>query len=254
MGRPTIYYGNLFSLGVLSGTEDTADNPVRRIADGSVNLRYTLTSTVASRASGEVEVTLTTAAAPDALVLVSGGTVSGHRWILESEDVGGGNNATILDFTISAQVDRFVREISGATARRVWRLTVSGVSGVTTNQEPYEIQLGTKHQLPRSPEVGVARERVRQFTRVPIPGGQPFVKRDGPRLRRTTYRLVVLSGSEVTAAEDFVDAVQGGQAFTIVDDQAAQYYAELLRQDIPFPDEAGVYRMEFMFQETRADQ
>lgn len=248
MPAPIVYHSNAFSLGVLSGTHNADDNPVSRVADGSVNLAYDVSTLAVT--SGIVQVTLTTAARPDALVLTRGAAISGARFVLESEDVGGGNNATELDFTPSGNTVPLVQTISGGTARRVWRLTVSGG---TPPVQLHEVQLATAYQLPRSPQVQVTRTKVRQFTRIPIAGGQPFVKHDGPNLRRTLCTFILISGTEVTEAEAFVNAVEGGQAFTLVDDRAETYWAELLGADVPFQDEAGVFTWSPLFQEVSAE-
>lgn len=250
MARPIVYYDNLFSEGTLSGSNSTASNPVRQVADGSINLDYQVTSGVTP--SGEFQVTLGAARAPEALVLARGEVLSGMRFILESEDADGSNNATVLDFTLQADTDRFASGISGATARRVWRLTISGLSGQAQAQA-HEIMLAEQLTLSRSPLLGVDRTRVRQFTRIPVPGGQPFVKRDGPRLRRTAYQFILSSGSQVTDVEDFVDAVEGGQAFFLSDDLGQQYFAELLGSDVQFDDQAGEYGVSLAFLEVRAD-
>jgi hypothetical protein len=94
---------------------------------------------------------------------------------------------------------------------------------------------------------------VRQFTRIPVPGGQPFVKRNGPGLRRTLCTFTLVSGVEVTEAEAFVDAVEGGQAFTLVDDRSETYWAELMEGDVPFRDNAGIFAVSLTFQEISAE-
>lgn len=244
--RPITYYGNLFSLGTLSGSNSTSSNSVARIADGSISLDYQLTSGLTP--SGDIQVTLSTAQTASALTVPSGLAVSGHRFILESEDVGGGNNATILDFTLSSTSGTFVREFSGATARKVWRLTVSGTlsgSQFTTR----EVTLSDKLQFPRSPAVGVPRSSVRQFSRINIPGGQPFVKRDGPKLKRTAYTFVVLSGAERDSIDTWIEGIEGGEAFYFIDDEAGEYWAEVPDPPIPFQDEAGVHNLIMTFQE-----
>jgi hypothetical protein len=248
-----MYYDNLFSLGPLTGTNSSDDNPASRIGDGSINLNYALTSGT-NIVSGEVEVTLTSGQAPQALVLALGVVVSGHRFILESEDVGGGNNATVLDFTVSGNQSRFIQDITPATtARRVWRLTVSGTVSGLAQMEASELQLATKVTMPRTPQVSVRRSRVRQFTRLDVPGGQPFTKRDGPNLRRTQMTVIATSGSELDTLTTFVEAIEGGESFTLVDDLGDQYWAELPQGEVPFPDEAGVYALEWTFREVNRD-
>lgn len=251
--RPIIYHSNSFALGTLSGERDTNLNPVERVADGSVNLPYeAATTTIVSSA---IQVTLPTADRPDVLALarVDPGSAASVRFILESEDVGGGNNATELDFTVSGFASPTVQTIPGGTARRVWRLTVSGIDGFGP-VDVYEMQLATQYQIPRSHEVLVDRARIRQYTRVPIAGGQPFVKRDGPTLRRSLYTVVLVSGAQVSGAEALVDALDGGQSFTFTDDRSETYWAELLGQETPLPDEAGIYRWSPLFQEVNAEQ
>ena len=246
MARPVAYHSNLFSVGTLSGDNASNSNPVGRVADGSVNLPYV--SHDAPAVSGGVAVTLATAGRPDALVLVRSDFGSaGFR--LESDDVGGGSGAIELTGTHSSTQPQVV-ELASGTDRRVWTLTaIQGGGGVSW----YEAQLATKYQLPRSPDLQVTRTKVRQFTRIPVAGGQPFVKRDGPGLRRTLYTFVLISGTEVTEAEAFVDAVGGGQAFTFTDDREETYWAELLDGSVTFQDTAGVFTVSLTFQEISAE-
>ncbi len=250
MPRPILYYSNLFGQGTLSGSNASTTNPVLRVSDGSVGLDYTPTS--GATPSGLVQVTLSVAASPDALVMPSGNALSGTRFILESEDVGGGNNATVLDFTLAADAGAFVQDLGVPTARRVWRLTVSGLAA-QAQMTAREFMLAEKLTLPRSPSVGVGRVRVRQFGRMPIVGGEPFVIRNGPPLRRTQYDVVAISGAEVSGLEAFVDAVDGGEFFYLIDDRSESYFAELLNGEVPFSDEAGVFQLNWTFQEIRAD-
>jgi hypothetical protein len=248
--KPIAYHSNLFALGTLSGTYDSVTNPVRRIADGSINLPYTLAS--GATPTGQVLVTLTSAQLPEALAVpYSPATMSGLRFILESGPAAGGPWTTVLDVT-QGDVDRFVEEFT-TSGQVAWRLTVSGTPGLPSFR-PHEVMLAFKVEFPRTPQVGVARTRVRQYTRLPIPGGQPFVKRDGPRLRRTRYVCVAVSGSEVASMEELADALEGGQAFYFVDDLAQEYFAEMPEAEINFEDAAGVYTIQPVVLEVRADQ
>lgn len=250
--RPSIYYGNLFAEGTLSGGQDTTTNPVRRVADGSVNLDYSIMSGGAVT-SGWVAVAMGSGVVPDALVFPKCSIVSGHMFSLESEDLDQSNRTTVLSYTASGTLDRLVLHLSGGeTPRRVWRLWVSGVSGLDA-MTAREVQLATRLQFPRSVEVGVGRTLVRQFTRLPIPGGQPYTKRDGPALRRTRWTFSIISGSEVSGMQTWVRAVEGGSSFTVTDDLGDTYWSELLGPDQPFSDRAGVYGVDMTIQEVRAD-
>lgn len=247
---PKFYYNDRFRLGTLSGSNATGLNPVERVSDGFMGMAYAATSGVTP--SGIVQVTLTEADVPHSLVIAKASMLSGYRLILESEDVGGGNNAVRVDETVPVVtgITSVVYAISGGSAaRRVWRLTMSGVSGQSPLQL-YEGMLADLQDMPRSNSVGVTRTRVRQFTRTPVPGGQAFVVRDGPRLRRTRYSFVVVSGSEVTGLEQFVDGIDGGEAFFHIDDRGAQYMAELLTPDQVFDDSAGTFSVDMTVQEV----
>jgi hypothetical protein len=112
------------------------------------------------------------------------------------------------------------------------------------------MSLSNKFQFPRSPEVGVNRVKVRQFSRIHIPGGQPFVKKDGPVLKRTGYQLVAISGAEVDSINTWIDGVAGGESFYFKDDLASEYWAEVPEPPFPFQDEAGVDRLSVTVQEV----
>lgn len=253
MPRPILYHGNLLLSGSVSGTQDSSSNPVRKVRDGSVNLPYTVTADVAGIQSGSVTLQLTVAASPDAFVLPRCDLLSGHTITLESmDDLAETNLATVHTVTLTSATEFYLQELASPTARKVWRLEISGATALAAQGKVHEFQLADKYQLPRSPEVNVARTRVRQFTRLPIPGGQPFVKRDGPRLRQNGYSLVILSGSEVDTLRNFVDTVEGGQAFTMTDDLQESYWAELLSANLEEEDEAGVSRVTLQFQEIKA--
>jgi hypothetical protein len=246
-----IRYGNMLASGALSGSQDAFANPVRRVADGSINLPYEATS--GSPISGTFEVEVASAAVPDSLVIPRGLLPSGLVVSLVSEDPGGANQALVLTSALAASADFFVADLpSGATPRQVWRVVLSGVSG-SEQALVYEATLCSRFEATRRPEVGVARSRERQFTRISVPGGQPFVKRDGPVLRGARYRFPAVSGLDVGEFYTFVEAVEGGAAFTLEDDLGAAFWAELSGSSQPFPDEAGFYRIELGFLEIRAD-
>lgn len=249
--RPKFYYNDRFKLGTLSGSLDTNINPVERAADADMGMYYVATS--GTPPSGVVQVTLPSDALPHSLVIAKAAALSGYRLILESEDVGGGNNAVRVDETTGSGTSAvYAVSGGGGSARRVWRLTMSGTSGLSPLWL-YEAMLADLQLMPRSNAVGVERTRVRQFTRTPIPGGTPFVKRDGPRLRRTGYSFTVVSGSEVAGLEQFVDGIDGGEFFFHVDDRGEQYMAELLNPGQVFDDEAGVFSVRMSVQEVESD-
>ncbi len=257
MPAPIVYYDNLLLSGTLSGSEQSTDNPVRQVADGSINLGYTHTSDVSPTAhSGSVYLTLTSPQEPATFILPRCELHSGMTLKLQSmDDVAETNLATVLTQEVSGELAFYKADLpGGGTPRAVWRILISGASGLVP-AKVHEAQLAvTKTQFARSPQVEVARTRVRQFTRLAVPGGQPFVKRDGPRLRRTAYNFILISGVEADALRDFVDAVEGGEAFTFEDDQSACYWAELLGNDIPENDSAGVSSWaQLTFQEIKVD-
>ena len=242
--------------GVLSGSLQSTDNPVRKVADGSVNLGYTVSEDIdATTHSGSITLTLTVADQPVAFALPRCDLASGTTLLLQSmDDLAETNLATIVSATTTSGVEFFKEEITPGTDRAVWRLIISGASGL----EPakiHEAQLAlTRMQFGRAHQMGVDRTRVRQYTRIPVPGGQPFVKRDGPRLRKTGYSFTLISGAENQPVRDFVDAVEGGEAFTIQDDLGACYWAELLGAEVPERDDAGVSSWGLVFQEIRVQE
>jgi hypothetical protein len=249
--RPIFYYNDRFRLGTLSGSNVMVVNPVERVADGFVGLSYTMTSGTLPTASGSVQVTLAVDDVPHSLVIAKATTLSGYRIILESEDVGGGGNAVRVDEAVTSAATSVVYAISGdaGSARRVWRLTLSGDTA-GGQAHIYEAMLADRQLMPRSNEVGVERSRVRQYTRMVVPGGQPFVVRDGPRIRSTRYSFTVLSGSEVAGLEAFVDGIEGGEAFFHVDDRGEQYMAELPNPSQVFSDAAGVLSIDMLVREV----
>lgn len=254
--KPIVFYGNLLLSGVLIGSRNSTSNPVRKVADGSINLPYTHTAdTGPGLHSGSISVTLTSAQVPSTLVLPQCSIASGFTLLLQSmDDVFGTNTVNVISADFNSTTKFYKQDLpSGAAANLVWRVMLSGASGLVP-AKVNEIQLATtKEQFARSHQVGVERGRVRQFTRTPIPGGQPFVKRDGPRLRRTGISLILVSGTEVNAVRDFVDAVEGGDAFTFTDDLGSSYWAELLGAEVIEDDQAGVSSWRLQFQEIKVD-
>lgn len=256
MAKPVIHYGNLFADGSLTSSEDATTNPVRRIADGSINLDYFVGALSGGANMEVIQVTLPTAASGVSLTINQTSIPAGTLFVVESFDIGGGNLVEHLRETRGPRTD-LVLNLSGVVAdRKEWRLTISGGgtgSGVA-GWRAGEIQLATGRLTMERPQVGVDRVRVRQFGRFEVPHGQPFVRRRGPRLRRLRYAFQLVSGIQVTDAEAFVDAVEGGQAFTLVDDQASTpIWAELMGADVGFDDQAGVQAASFTLQEIRRE-
>lgn len=255
MAKPIFYYGSLLLSGTISGTAATTDNPIRKLRDGSINLPYEVTADVASIQSGSVTIQMTTARTTDAFILPKCGLLSGHWLHLESmDDLAETNLASVIpSFEITEPTDFLLSGIAGATARKVWRLTITGDQALDAQALVHELQLPIKYQLPDSPQVGVDRTRVRQFTRIPVPGGQPFVKRDGPLLRQTSYQFILASGSDIDGVRNLATALEGGDAFTHTDDLAASYWAELLGNAVAEADEAGVSSVALTVQEVNVE-
>lgn len=252
MTRPIFYHNDRFRLGVLSGSASGEDNLPGRIADGDISLAYNFVS--GASPSGEVTVTLSGAAfLPSALVLAKVTNVSGYTLTLESEDVGGGNNATAVSAQLGDIVSGvFVPSGAGAVAREVWRLTLTGAGGLPT-AKVFEAMLADSFEFVRSVEVGVPRTRVRQRSRIDVPGGQPFTQRQGPTLKRTAYTYVTISSGEIADVESFIDSIDGGESFFHTDDRGESYWAELLNKDQGFDDQAGVFTVAMNVGEIRTD-
>ena len=125
------------------------------------------------------------------------------------------------------------------------------VNNIIPLQYVNELMLAKRLVLPRTPEVGVTRDRVRQFKRIDVPNGQAFVKKLGPMLRRTSYSCVAVSGAERDAVNAFVDAVDGGQPFYFTDDLGDTYWAEIPEPVVTTSDEAGIDNMQITFQEIK---
>jgi len=247
MALPTFYHSSILPLGTLSGDQDTATNPVARIADGDIGLVYVFTT--GDPPVGVAQVTLSGAALPDAFVLARVSQVSGYRLIVESEDVGGANNVTVIDEVLDP-ITHGVFPISGSSARAVWRVTLSGVSGMAVARV-YEMQLAYAFTFARPPQVGVQRMRIRQMNRIEIPGGQAFTQQLGPVLLQNTYKYIALSGTEIGAMEEFVDAIDDGASVFHVDDRELTYWAEVFAKDFAFDDQAGVYSVDVTAREVR---
>ncbi len=253
--RPKFYYNDRFRLGPLSGSTMADDNPVARIADGDVGLYYLVTS--GDPPVGVLQLTMPSGdpVGPTHLVIGKASNLNGYRLTLVSEDVDGGNQNNRVLVDLATDTYNYVVEVIGPawSPRSVWRLTISGLTSGMEPAKLYEAMLADEQEMPRSNEVGVERTRVRQFTRIPVPGGTPFTKRDGPRLRRTGYSFKVLDGAEVAAMEAFVDAIEGGEFFFHIDDRAEQYMAELAGPGQVFSDTAGVYSINMTVQEVESD-
>lgn len=247
---PRFYYNDRFRLGVLSGSESTTLNPVRRVADGSITLPYAATSGVTP--SGIVLVTLASADDPTHFIVARASILSGYTFKLEKEDVGGGNNETVLNETLTSGINAILTISGSATKRKVWRLTVMAASGATPIKI-FEMGLMDKELMPRSNEVGVTRTDMLQFTRTEIPGSEPFTVGDGPSRIRTNYSFVVISGAEVTGVRNFILGVSRGEHFMHTDDLGRSYWSEMPGKDVPMNDEAGLYRWSVTVQEVATD-
>lgn len=258
--NPIAYYGNLLLSGTLSGSAAATTNPVRLVSDGSINVTYALTSATVTQ-SGSVLVSLTVSGAPVALSIPRCEIPSGYTLKLQSmsNPVTEAGLVTVVSAFFNAETFSFLSGFAAPTAALYWRVLLSGVSGLSV-AEAAEVQLALVSANLGAPQVGVERTHKRQFARVEIPGGQPFVRRDGPMLERSRYVLVGVSGgsgiegaADQATLEAFVEAVNGGDAFTLVDDLARSYWAELLDVDVVVGDTAGVHGWSLTFQEIQVD-
>jgi len=263
--RPIVYYGNLLLSGTLSGTNNSTTNPVRQVADGSINLGYILASDQSpTLQSGSVYVILVSSQAPLGISIPKGLLQSGHTLKLQSmsDPVSEAGLVTALTTTFTAQTEFYLAQISGLAAAAVWRVLISGVSGLVPART-HEIQLFTHQFEFGEVQVGIDRGHVRQFSRIAIPGGQPFVRREGPKLERSPYRLFSVVSAQLGFTEenltngdglvDFIDAIDGGDAFTLTDDLARSYWAELLDAEPSQSDVAGVSEWTLTFQEIKVE-
>lgn len=248
---PTFYHTNLFALGSLSGSTSGLTNPPERIADGDIGLVYVFTT--GDPSVGVVQLTLSAAQLPDALVLARVEQTSGFQLTLESEDVGGANNVLVLNELLD-ETTHYVFPISGSSARQVWRLTLSATVTGLAPAKIFEAVLADIYQLPRPNEVGVRRSRVRQVNRIDIPGGQPFTQKMGPVLQENVYSCVLLdgtSGEEVAVYEEFVNAIDNGGSIWHIDDRGVEFWAEVIARDSQ--DEAGVFSLDIGVREVRVN-
>ena len=238
---PTIYYDNLFArVETLHGSQADADNPVRRVADGDLALRYYLFDAPGSPASGVVSGTLADADTRGYYVQARATSVSGFTVRVYSSDVGGGNQAQHLERVLSGD-ESFVATLSGVgTARRVWWVEYgTNVSGLGICNL-YEIMLARQMVFPRGASVGVARSTQQNYQRMDVPGAASFKLRLGEDYRRVTYNFAATSG-EVAGVTTFLQTNDGGEPFWLVDDLGAGYWAELAESAHDFDDQAGIY-------------
>ena len=250
---PIIYYGNALLSGSLSGENDSSANPVARVRDGSVNLPYTHVLSGASRLD-TVAVVLTSAVQPDSIAFPKCALTSGVRvQVWQASGIGAPDLNEVLDETLPSDTSFYLADLSATSGNLTWIVGISATAQQPLPQYVHEILLARKYTPPRSPEVSVTRTRLRQFTRLPIPGGQPFTKRDGPMLRNTLYSFVVLSGAEVDALRNFISEIDGGQSFVITDDLGSSYWAELIGSNVPEQDDAGVSSISLQFQEVKVE-
>lgn len=252
--RPKFYHNDRLRLGTISGQYNSLTNPVRRVADGSITVFYLATS--GTTPTGVFETRIASGFAdpqnPTHFVIPRAlPTLSGYRLIVHSEDLDGANQAVRLDITTTSG-EHGVFTLSGGAARRVWRITISGTASMIPLQL-FEAMLADEYETARPPIVGVQRIRSRQFTRIPILGSQAFVKRGGPRLRRTQYSIPLISGIEIDGLRTFIDSIEGGNPFFLIDDLGDAYFAELLGEGAGEDDEAGVYAVTMAVQEIRVD-
>lgn len=253
---PKFYHSDRLRLGTLSGQFSSVTNPVRRIADGSITLSYIATSGATPTGTFETRITSGQGSAenPTHFVIARGTpSVSGYRVIVTSEDLDGTNSATRLDVTLTSGVTYTVQALSGGVARRVWRVLLSGTGSTIPPLRLFEAMLADEYQPARQHQVGVRRQRVRQFTRIELPGTQAFVKRDGPRLLATSYALILVSGSEIDGLHTFLDAIEGGEPVFHTDDLGQNYFAEVMGTGPEEEDEAGVYSLDLQVQEIGVD-
>lgn len=241
MALPIIYYGNLYTEGTLSGSSSDDANPVRRVGDSDRTLKYTLLDSVGPDVtSGRVDVTLGSAATRDYLVMARGAALSGWTLNVQSEDIGGGNNAS---HGSQAMVDdsSFVLALSGtSTSRRVWRTELVSVSGITSSPDLYEIMLAKRFVFPQPPVVGVGRYRIQNYQRLDIPGGAPFKLRLGEDYQQLDYQLTIPQ-TEASGLDSFLQENDGGEPFWFTSDKSESFWAEMVEPQISFDDQAGVY-------------
>jgi len=254
--------------GTLSGTNASTTNPVRQVADGSINLGYVVTPTGQSLTSGSVYVTLASAQTLSGLSIPKGLIPSGYTLKLQSMSnaVTEAGLTTHYTLVVSAETEFVLTTVSGASPALVWRVMLSGVSGLAPART-HEIQLFTSQFQFGDVQVGIDRGHVRQFSRIGIPGGQPFVRREGPKLERSPYSFVSITSAQLAAGGPglsefvtdgdglvaFIDAIDGGDAFTLTDDLGRSYWAELLDPEPAQRDVGEVSSWLLTFQEIKVE-
>lgn len=268
MSQPIVYHGNLLasgSFGVKGQSNNAAfdpidsDNPVARVIDGSVLLPHTPSGELyagGALRSVTYQSVVTSNYSPD--VLAYFGTHGADAWsfaVLQSSDFSASATTTRLSVATPGPLSGlaiYSLNDSHHNSRFNWMVNWVGLAawGVSV---PNEMWLAKAWTMPRSPEVGVERTRSRQFARLPIPNGQPFVKRYGPALRVTSYESILLSGSEIDAFNAMLTDIEGGEIFPFTDDLGDSYLAELVGPAVVEPDEAGVYAVSLTFREVNPE-
>lgn len=275
MPAPIVYHGNLLQSGTIFQMGQAAqnetpflvdpDNPYTRQYDGSSLLSYS--------ASGVVYITIirystvivslpTSGHDPDAVFLLSRGWESGLGYsttfaVASSSDGDApGYGLVTKSWTGEDVPSLYVADVSDAARHPELKNYYFSITALSSWQIPeiYEVGFTKKWTMPRAPLVGVQRGLARQTTRLEIPNGSPFTKRDGPIVRETTYNAVLISGSEVEAFHWFISDTDGGQIFPFTDDLGATYLAELVNQDVVESDTAGVYSASLTFREVKIER
>lgn len=254
MPRPIIYFNNRFAYATtLSGTNDDTMTPVRRVADFDTTLRYPVasgTSTAASGLEANIVAVLPTTEAPSHLVFVSGEALSGVTVQLFAEQDGGGGSAQRVSGLLVGNEQVFA--LSGTTtAREQWRIHFT-VSGSVSMPVVFEVMLADAFTLPR-PTQNIGRAVDVQASRIPVPGGQDFVFKQGGPLRRRTYAFIETEANALSGVEDFVTRNAGSEPFYHVDDKGVAYWAEARGLNFTRSDNAGVSTWSLTVREIRAN-
>ena len=255
MSVPRIYYNNRFSAAAeLSGSETSSDNPVRRIGDGDRTLKYYLFGSPGTPVSGTVHATMSTATLPTHFVQARATTVSGYTVKVFSSDVGGGNEAQHLETVLSGDTP-FVEALSGvSTARRVWWVEYGTEDSGLGACNLYELMLADQLEMPRGPEVGVARTLQQNFQQLQIPGAASFKLRLGDDYRVVAYSYNLVSGTELDSVETCLQVNDGGEPFWLIDDHGTGSWAELQASSHNFDDQAGVSMFSLAINEIPLEQ
>jgi hypothetical protein len=267
MPAPIVYHGNVLasgSFGVkgqLTNTEfDPIDpeNPVARVIDGSVLLKHTPSGELYA---GDVlraityQVVATADHSPDTLIFYGTASSDANSYVLgQSTDFIGTGSYTNWSGNIGPVSGLLIQSFTNPaqTSKLYWRFGSVGLAAWEV-MVPREMWIATSWTMPRSPSVGIDRTRVRQFTRLDIPNGQPFVKRRGALLRQTTYNSVMVSGTEINAFNAMLSDIEGGEIFPFTDDLGDSYLAELVGPAIVEQDEAGIYTVGMTFREVEPE-